>query len=34
MKKAEIEKPIEGSIGCLAQPVVWRWDNHTEGVVA
>ena len=28
-----IGKPIEGSSGCLAQPKVWRWDNHQWSVV-
>lgn len=25
--------PSEGSSGCLAQPTVWRWDNHRWAVV-
>lgn len=29
----QIGKPIEGSSGCLAQPMVWRWDNHSWTVV-
>ncbi len=29
----QIGKPIEGSSGCLAQPLVHRWDNHLWKVV-